>query len=302
MKPLRHISRCTCPNNPVCALNSHSPSLSVGTRDICLATAVTKRRGGWTGQWGFRCCARTPVFLKKPPKPRNTQEKSWHMLLWYLPASSNKNPSFPSRKDSPLSTKKPIFSHFLLIFTQNFVPPPQLLWPLQLETTGGETSDRQNTEPKYRKTRVCSKWPSLRFGSDMSLWGPQLRSWGPPSLGSRLVSPTSPQVSVPGQWEVFCGVDALGTLLGPVTGLPGNAGLCGRGGSSQTIYTSNIKQVCCPTALKPFEVHQVLQVPYFAEYRSTFPCFSRSSRRGNDKGSWTQQPVQVPEVTCGQRE
>ena len=130
-----------------------------------------------------------------------------------------------------------------------------------------------------------SKWLSLRFGNNVSPQGPLLWSWGPPSLGSLLVSPTSPRVFVPGQWEVFCGAGALRTFLGPIMGLPGNAGLSGQGGSSQTIYTSNIKQVCCPTALKPFEVHQVLQVPYFAEYRSTFPCLSGSSLKGNNKGS-----------------
>ena len=162
---------------------------------------------------------------------------------------------------------------------------------------GREISDRQNAEPKQKKN-VCFQ---NGWARDLTvMWALKVPCSGPGVLHC-LVSPTGPRVRVPEQWEVFGGADALGTLLGPFMELPGNAELSSRGGSSQTIYTSNIKQVCCPTARKPFEV-QLLQDPYFAEYRSTFPCFSRSSLRGNSEGGWTQQPVQAPEVACGQRE
>lgn len=57
--------------------------------------------------------------------------------------------------------------------------------------------------------------------------GPLLWTWSSPPLGSRLVCPTSPQVCFPEEKEVLCGTDALGTLLGPVTGLHRNLGLSG---------------------------------------------------------------------------
>lgn len=74
-----------------------------------------------------------------------------------------------------------------------------------------------------------------------------LGSYTPRSSACRSV-PAAPKFLFPAMGGVLCadGADAGGALLGPVTGLPGNAGkgLSGRGGYLQPIHTSNIKQVC----------------------------------------------------------
>lgn len=119
-------------------------------------TRATKKRGGWTGPWCFCCCTRTPVFLENTPNLEiPVRNHDIHCLdTCQLQVTEKSLFSFP--KEFPSGQNEADFSHFLLIFTRNFVfPPPQFCSLFSLKCQEGRFLTDRILNLNTKKNPAC---------------------------------------------------------------------------------------------------------------------------------------------------